>query len=415
MLRHSPPVAVAAGKTRPRAAVPHRSATLNPRPTIPTRSERLNPEALGLGQLFVHTRDAVVVANIDSGLIVLWNPAAERLFGWSADEAIGRPIVTLVPPAILRLHLDEQARYRRTGYPTLTEPGRPFEIPALRKDGEEVRVDLTLAALEHAGSPAQYVLAMLRDTSDRRRADLQTLEAARTVAALEDAEHALQQHQQSVQAGANELKRELHHLRRSSTRLGRHIDGRNAPRLAQRARIVQARLDRVQQMFDEVFTGAAIQAGTLELSTERINLVPLVARVVAEKRTQSPHCKLNMALPQGLTAAVDPPRIEQLIRALLDQAMLRNPRGCWVDVDLRRPLVGLARLEIRDYGRTVTDAVRQRLLDPVYADRGLALSRQIVEQHGGTLSIEFPAEGGVRVAVTLPTQRGRVLPGAAAD
>jgi signal transduction histidine kinase len=116
--------------------------------------------------------------------------------------------------------------------------------------------------------------------------------------------------------------------------------------------------------------------------------VPLIARVVAEVRAQrQTTCRLNVAMPQGLTAVVDPRRIEQVIRTLLDRAITRNPRGCWVDVELRRPLVGLARLEIRDVGKAVSPRLRQRLTDPNGCDRGLAISRHIIEQHGGTLTV----------------------------
>jgi signal transduction histidine kinase len=56
-------------------------------------------------------------------------------------------------------------------------------------------------------------------------------------------------------------------------------------------------------------------------------------------------------------------------------------------------------------GRPLSAAARERLLG---GDRGLALCRHIVEQHGGTLHVDFPDQGGVRVVATLPTQRGRV-------
>ena len=171
---------------------------------------------------------------------------------------------------------------------------------------------------------------------------------------------------------------------------------------------MEARTARVRRILDELATLAAANAHTLELRPERINLVPLVNRVVAQMRMRGTPCKLNVAMPQGLTALVDPFRIEQVLRTLLEEAMRRNPRGCWVDVEMRRPLVGLARIEVRDLGRPVSAAVRQRLQDGSSADRGLALSRQIVEQHGGSLGVEFPPDGGVCVVLTLPTQRGRV-------
>src|SRR5438309_4622175 len=96
MLRLSTPVALSAGRTRQRAA---HARVVSERPRAP-HSETVSPNDLGLGKLFVHTRDAVVVGNVDTGLITLWNPAAEQLFGWSAAEAIGRPIELLIPPPI---------------------------------------------------------------------------------------------------------------------------------------------------------------------------------------------------------------------------------------------------------------------------------------------------------------------------
>ena len=85
MLRTSPPVAMSPGHPRQRAAharlVSERQRALH--------IETPSPNDLGLGKLFVHTRDALVVGNVETGLIALWNPAAEQLFGWSPAEAIG--------------------------------------------------------------------------------------------------------------------------------------------------------------------------------------------------------------------------------------------------------------------------------------------------------------------------------------
>jgi signal transduction histidine kinase len=99
----------------------------------------------------------------------------------------------------------------------------------------------------------------------------------------------------------------------------------------------------------------------------------------------------------------DPRRVEEVLRNLIDQSVARNPRGSLIDVDLRRPLVGLACIEVRDYGRRPSNADRERLPDGATPDRQWYLCRHIVEQHGGELSIEFPQEGGLRVNVTLPT------------
>src|SRR4030081_3510434 len=162
MLRLSTPVAMSAGRTRQRAA--HARVVSSERPRAPY-SETVSPNDLGLGRLFVYTRDALVVGNVESGLIALWNPAAEQLFGWSAAEAIGRSIELLIPPAIVRLHPEGVALFRRTGRGNVLDSARPLEVPALTKAGEEIHVELSLVALEHPPGAQRYVLAMLRDAS----------------------------------------------------------------------------------------------------------------------------------------------------------------------------------------------------------------------------------------------------------
>ena len=64
---------------------------------------------------------------------------------------------------------------------------------------------------------------------------------------------------------------------------------------------------------------------------------------------------------------------------------------------------------MRDYGRPVPADEQQALLETNGPEHGLAITRAIVEQHGGTLTLEAPAEGGLRIVVMLPTQRSRAI------
>src|SRR5438046_9167109 len=127
MSRPMLPVALATGHTRSRSAHSRGVSTRRRAPTF----EKIRPIDLGLGELFLHTRDAVVVGNIESGSIALWNPAAERLFGWTAAEIIGQPIEILIPGPIVRLHQQGLALFRRTGHSNLIDAGAPAEVPAV--------------------------------------------------------------------------------------------------------------------------------------------------------------------------------------------------------------------------------------------------------------------------------------------
>jgi PAS domain-containing protein len=70
----------------------------------PTR-RRLEPHNLGIGRLFWAMREAVVVADAATGRIVLWNPAAEGMFGYTAGEAVGQLVEILVPRNLRAQHL----------------------------------------------------------------------------------------------------------------------------------------------------------------------------------------------------------------------------------------------------------------------------------------------------------------------
>jgi PAS domain S-box-containing protein len=146
------------------------------------------PADLGLGPLFWHLRDAVVVGDATTGRIVLWNPAAEALFGYAADEAIGLPIDVLVPDALKPRHHAGLAQYRQTGHGRLIDGATPVELPARRKTGEEIWVELTLSPVERDGSVGRLVMAMVRDVTSRKQAEAEHLERLRADAERADAE-----------------------------------------------------------------------------------------------------------------------------------------------------------------------------------------------------------------------------------
>lgn len=150
----------------------------------------VEPYDLGFGHLFWAIRDAVVVGEAASGRIVLWNPAAEALFGYSAAEALGHPIEILVPAALKARHRAGIARYAVTGAGPLIQAGTPAELPALRKDGEEITVELTLSPLHATGREGRYVLALVRDVTERKRAETERLALERERAARAAAEEA---------------------------------------------------------------------------------------------------------------------------------------------------------------------------------------------------------------------------------
>ena len=371
----------------------------------PAAAETLQ-SAITSEHLFVLSRDALVVGDIRSGRIVRWNPAAERLFGYSAAHSMGRPMDALMPSAVARLHRERVGHYARTGDSGVLMGRTPLPMFALTSSGDEIRVEYSMAPLDVPGSPTRYVLLTFRDARCHQRAEQHAFAAARAESARREADVRLNRFATLMGNTTSELQDCAARARRTTTLLAR-LAACDRPRLARLAHVADRRVERLQRALEEASETAAILTGGFELENERVNLVPLLGKVVATVRSSAPVHKVKLGAPQGLTAQVDSRRIERVLQDVIERAIRRNPRGCWVDIDLRRPLAGTARVEVRDYGHRLSTRERERLVNPSASDRGWWLDRFIVEQHGGSLSLEWPAEGGVRVIISLPTHRAR--------
>ncbi|MBA2449971.1 MAG: PAS domain S-box protein [Chloroflexi bacterium] len=133
--------------------------------TTPT----VRPRDLGFGRLFWRIPEAVVVGDANSGRIVLWNPAAEALFGYSAAEAVGMLLEVLVPDRLKDQHRAGLARFRAGGHGAVIDAGGATELPALHKTGEEIHIELSLSPVESTTTDGRFVLALIRDITARKR------------------------------------------------------------------------------------------------------------------------------------------------------------------------------------------------------------------------------------------------------
>ncbi|GAC1576324.1 MAG: hypothetical protein NVS3B5_07810 [Sphingomicrobium sp.] len=133
----------------------------------------------GLQSILDTALDAVVVMS-DDGRIVGWSGSAQRIFGWSADEMLGRTLSeTIIPPVHRDGHERGLAHFQATGVgPVL---GKRIEVPALRRDGSEIPVELSVNVTEQFGE--RLFVGFLRDISDRREA------AERQQRVLQESEH----------------------------------------------------------------------------------------------------------------------------------------------------------------------------------------------------------------------------------
>ncbi|WP_260600134.1 putative bifunctional diguanylate cyclase/phosphodiesterase [Sphingomonas endolithica] len=116
-------------------------------------------------QMLANSATAAVCAGPDN-LIVSWNTAAEQLFGYTAEQAIGQPLSIIIPPRLRSAHDAGLARAVQSGHARLA--GHSVDILALHANGTEIPVDLSLSMWLEEGEP--MFGALLRDIADRHSA-----------------------------------------------------------------------------------------------------------------------------------------------------------------------------------------------------------------------------------------------------
>lgn len=117
-----------------------------------------------LAALLHQLADAVIIANAD-GTIVYWNAAAERTFGWSADEAVGRSLDLIVPDRQQGAHWDGYHKVMATGE---TRYGTDLlRVPSLHADGARRSIAFTVTLLKDPSGAVTGIAAVVRDETQR--------------------------------------------------------------------------------------------------------------------------------------------------------------------------------------------------------------------------------------------------------
>jgi PAS domain S-box-containing protein len=315
----------------------------------------------GIGGLFERLLDAVVVARLSTGRIVLWNPAAEKLFGYTAEEAVGKPIEILMPEPISHLHRAGLERYARTGHGLIVDADSPVEMPARTKQGDEIRVELALSEL-HSPSGERFALAVIRDATLRKQLELTALELTQARVARSEAEAAL--------AARNEV-----------------LAAVKATLAATPGR------DELQRLAD-----ALEEIKSLRLDEPRgrpvdVDLVDVVHAATDAARRRAANRRLAVHLPPSAPASCDPAQFRRVLDRVLDDLIHRSPEGGRIELRVEVLSPQLLQLVIRSElgaGQSRTPGVN------------LLVSRMLMQQLGGTLHIELSSGSSLEVVMTAP-------------
>jgi PAS domain S-box-containing protein len=110
------------------------------------------------------TPDAVIVSDIE-GIIHLWNPGAERIFGYATVEAVGQSLDLIIPETLRARHWEGYRQTMKTGQ-TRYGSGDLLAVPALRKDGSRISIEFSIALLSDE-TGVEGAVAVIRDVTAR--------------------------------------------------------------------------------------------------------------------------------------------------------------------------------------------------------------------------------------------------------
>jgi PAS domain S-box-containing protein len=351
-------------------------------------------------------RDYAIFALDPAGRIATWNPGAEAIKGWRAEEIIGQHFSVFYPSEDV-LAGKPDAELRAAGaYGRFEDEGW-----RVRRDGSRFWANVIITALRTADGRLRGFAKVTRDFTERRAAE----ETERRLLAETAARRAAQE---AVAARDEFLAVAGHELRTPLTALLFHADtlARSAaslpPEGAARAAKVARSARRIARLVDELLDVTRITGGRLALEREPTDLAEVARDVVLRNAEPAALAgsPLRLHAPRPVHGSWDAGRIEQVAEALVANA-LKYGRG--QPVDLRVEVDGAtARLVVRDRGIGIAAADQARIFERFeraasarhYGGLGLGLwiVRQIVDAHGGRIGVESAPGAGSTFTVELP-------------
>ncbi|MGH8566260.1 MAG: MHYT domain-containing protein [Gammaproteobacteria bacterium] len=378
---------------------------------VEERTVNLAREEARKGAILTAALDCIISADA-SGVVTEFNPAAERTFGYSRAEAIGRNLTDLIiRPEHRAAHSEGLKRFLATRDSQIL--GNRIEVPAMRRNAECFPAELATFAVQVDGEI--FFTAYLRDITERKEAEsaLQAAkEAAEAASGAKSAFLATMSHE--IRTPMNAMIGLLEVLSLST------LDAEQKDTVA----LIRDSSKSLLRLIDDILDFSKIEAGKLELHDEPTSLATLVehAAQMFSGVASSKGILFSRSIDPWISSAVwvDRLRLRQIINNFLSNAIKFTDRG---QVELAVELVqrgserDVVRIGVRDTGVGMGPMARERLFKPfIQGDPdierrfggtglGLAISKRLADLMGATIEVQSAPQVGTRVTLILSLHR----------
>ncbi len=354
--------------------------------------------------------DAIISKDLD-GIVQSWNPAAERMFGYSAAEMIGKSITVLFPADRLDEEpkiLEQIRRGQRVDH---------FETVRLCKDGRSLDVSVTISPIKDPTGRIIGVSKVARDITSIKRIlrDREDL-LLRETAARAEAERISRMKDEFLANLSHELRTPLSAILGWAQLLGMK-DACSPEEFEQGIETIERNARAQAQLIDELLDMSRVISGKLRLDIQSVDVQSVISEAIESIRpaAEGKGIRLIKVLdPKAATINGDPNRLQQVLWNLLTNAVKFTPKGGKVQVLLRR-VNSHIEISVTDSGQGISaDFLPHLFARFSQADTstsrghgglgiGLALVKSLVEMHGGTVKASSAGpDQGATFVVALP-------------
>jgi PAS domain S-box-containing protein len=352
--------------------------------------------AARLAAIVAFSDDAIVSKDLN-GRIMSWNAAAERLFGYTAEEAIGQSITIVIPKERLSEETEVISRIRQG----LTV--EHYETVRQHKDGHSVDISLTVSPIRNADGVVVGASKIARDITEQRRLRAMSEEASR----LKDEFLAVLSH---------ELRTPLNTVLGYARMLRREEERMTPPQRERALDALERNADSLSRLVGDILDTSRIVTGKLRLELTEMALDGIIHQALDTVRpgAEAKGIAIEEAVEPGLIVRADRDRLVQVLWNLLSNAIKFTPAGGRIAVGAEgnadRVTLSVADTGIGIAEEDLTQVFQRFWQAHTGASReyaglgiGLALARHLVELHGGTIAArsEGPGRGSI-FSVTLP-------------
>ncbi len=373
--------------------------------------QRLRSGEERFGSITQSANEAVVSAN-SLGLVLSWNPSAERIFGFSKRDIIGKPITMLVPQHLRQAHLQGFKRFCDGDNGKII--GSTVELLGLRKDGIEFPMDLSLSSWKSQGDI--FFAATMRDITERKE-----IEAA-LHNAKKEADKANQAKSEFLSAMSHELRTPLNAILGFGQLLQFNPKEPLSETQDSSVNLILKGGSHLLELINDILDLARIEAGKVELSIEDVSILSVVEDSLSLVSELAANRNIAIDIDQPVEKIdrirADFTRIKQVLLNLLSNAIKYNRDDGKVTIRLQQSGSYYQRISIIDSGMGIAENLRGDLFKPFNrlgaestdiegTGIGLVVCKQLVESMGGHIGMESQVGIGSTFWFELPSSSGQ--------